>query len=205
MFFTIFLIFIFSKITRILSINNDFPIYSLEQEVIKEISLDNINLNSKIIYIISTNNISGTYTYDIQSPYLLELSYGKSDYSFKLPDLFSGNFHKNEKKERYFYSCSVKVNKNKKYTFLKIYIKDKIDNFKDNKSLKLLLVKNYTWKIVCFCSFLFFFEFIIIIYIFCCKREFLIKFCNFRKENVLQNYNKIPGIYELNFIDIPSE
>ena len=109
MFFTIFLIFIFSKITRILSINNDFPIYSLEQEVIKEISLDNINLNSKIIYIISTNNISGTYTYDIQSPYLLELSYGKSDYSFKLPDLFSGNFHKNEKKERYFYYDIRKV------------------------------------------------------------------------------------------------
>ena len=203
MFFIIFLYLLYSKLNQISSLDNDFPIFRLEQEVIKEISL--IDINSKTIYIISTNNISGTYTYDIHSPYLLELSHGKSYYSSKIPDLFEANFEKNDMRDGYFYSFSFEVNEDNKYTFLKIFIKDDIDKLKNNNSIKILLVKVYTWKIICFCSLFFLFYLILIIYLFCFKREFLIKFCYFRKGNKLQYYSKIPKIYELNIIEDQTE
>ena len=68
MFFALFFYLMCSLIIQILSINNDGPIIELGNDQLKQISLKDIN--SKTIYIVSLNNISGTYTYDIQSPYL---------------------------------------------------------------------------------------------------------------------------------------
>ena len=108
-------------------------------------------------------------------------------------------------RDGYFYSFSFEVNEDNKYTFLKIFIKDDIDKLKNNNSIKILLVMVYTWKIICFCSLFFIFYLILIIYLFCFKREFLIKFCYFRKGNKLQYYSKIPKIYELNIIEDQTE
>ena len=92
MFFALFFCLMCSLIIQILSINDDGPIIELGNDQLKQISLKDIN--SKTIYIVSLNNISGTYTYDIQSPYLLDLSYGKSEKINKIPYYFEGHFEK---------------------------------------------------------------------------------------------------------------
>ena len=201
MFFTLCFYLMCSLIIQILSINNDGPIIELGKDQSKQISLKDIN--SKTIYIVSLNNISGTYTYDIQSPYLLDLSYGKSLYINKIPDYFEGHFEKIDFTNGYFYSISLSVNikEDNKYTFIKISINDDINEF-NNNIIIIHLINNYTWKIVCFTFCIFFSEIIVIIYFCCCKRKFLTKCCFFRKKKRGESYKKLKEIYELNIIDI---
>ena len=206
MFFAFFFYLMCSLIIQILSINDDGPIIELGKDQLKHISLKDIN--SKTIYIVSLNNISGTYTYDIQSPYLLDLSYGKSEKINKIPDYFEGHFEKIDFTNGYFYSISLSVNikEDNKYTFIKINIKDDdINEFNNNNVIIIHLINNYTWKIVCFTFCIFLFEIIVIIYFCCCKRKFLVKFCYFRKKKIQGSYKKLKEIYELNIIDIQSE
>ena len=206
MFFAFFFYFMCSLIIQILSINNDGPIIELGNDQLKQISLNDIN--SKTIYIVSLNNISGTFTYDIQSPYLLDLSYGKSEKINKIPYYFEGHFEKIDFTNGYFYSISLSVNfkEDNKYTFIKISIMDDdINEFNNNNVIIIHLINNYTWKIVCFTFYIFFSEMIIIIYFCCCKRKFLVKFCYFRKKKIQRSYKKLKEIYELNIIDIQSE
>ena len=194
-------IFFFSVIVRVLSHDNDGPIFELEKGQLKQISL--VDINSKIIYIVSQNKISGTFTYDIKSPYLLELSYGKSDNNNKIPDSFEGHYEKIDEIKCYFYSISISVNINQdnKY-FIKIFINDDINKLNDNNIINIHLIGNYAWKITCFVIAIFFFEIFFIIYFCCCQRKCLIECCNFRKKKEMKSYKKLEEIYELNTIDI---
>ena len=199
MFFTISFYLYFSLLNQILSQITDRSIIQIENGQMKQITL--LDLSTKYIYLVSTNNISGTYTYDIQSPYLLELSKGISDSINTIPDTFDGHYEKIEVIKGYFCSISVNIKEDNKFTFIKISIKDEIDEKKENKII-IEMIENYTWNILGFVLILSFFEIFGIIFFCCFRREFVMEFCDFRKKENKKIYKKLEEIYELNVIDI---
>ena len=199
MFFTISFYLCFSLLIQILSQITDRSIIQIENGQMKQITL--LDLSTKYIYLVSTNNISGTYTYDIQSPYLLELSKGISDSINTIPDTFDGHYEKIEVIKGYFCSISVNIKEDNKFTFIKITIKDEIDEKKENKII-IEMIENYTWNILGFVLILSFFEIFGIIFFCCFRREFVMEFCDFRKKENKKIYKKLEEIYELNVIDI---
>ena len=199
MFFTISFYLYFSLLNQILSQITDRSIIQIENGQMKQITL--LDLSTKYIYLVSTNNISGTYTYDIQSPYLLELSKGISDSINTIPDTFDGHYEKIEVIKGYFCSISVNIKEDNKFTFIKITIKDELDEKKDNKII-IEMIENYTWNILGFVLILSFFEIFGIIFFCCFRREFVMEFCDFRKKENKKIYKKLEEIYELNVIDI---
>ena len=179
------------------------PIIELEKGETKQIHLG--GQNSKIIYIVSKGDISGTYTYDIESPYILEISYGKSDDKNKIPDLFEGHYEKVKIIKGYFYSISVNIEEDNKYTFIKMVYKDDINYFNSNNNvLTIYLIENYTGNILSFVLCVSSLEIFIILFFCTCGRNFLTKFCDFTNWNCDdgKKYKKINEIYELNVIDI---
>ena len=199
MFFTISFYLCFSLLIQILSQITDRSIIQIENGQMKQITL--LDLSTKYIYLVSTNNISGTYTYDIQSPYFLELSKGISDSINTIPDTFDGHYEKIEVIKGYFYSISVNIKEDNKFTFIKISIKDELDEKKENKII-IEMIENYTWNILGFVLILSFFEIFGIIFFCCFRREFVMEFCDFRKKENKKIYKKLEEIYELNVIDI---
>ena len=199
MFFTISFYLYFSLLNQILSQITDRSIIQIENGQMKQITL--LDLSTKYIYLVSTNNISGTYTYDIQSPYFLELSKGISDSINTIPDTFDGHYEKIEVIKGYFCSISVNIKEDNKFTFIKISIKDDIDEKKENKII-IEMIENYTWNILGFVLILSFFEIFGIIFFCCFRREFVMEFCDFRKKENKKIYKKLEEIYELNVIDI---
>ena len=199
MFFTISFYLYFSLLNKILSQITDRSIIQIENGQMKQITL--LDLSTKYIYLVSTNNISGTYTYDIQSPYFLELSKGISDSINTIPDTFEGHYEKIEVIKGYFYSISVNIKEDNKFTFIKISIKDELDEKKENKII-IEMIENYTWNILGFVLILSFFEIFGIIFFCCFRREFVMEFCDFRKKENKKIYTKLEEIYELNVIDI---
>ena len=199
MFFTISFYLYFSLLNQILSQITDRSIIQIENGQMKQITL--LDLSTKYIYLVSTNNISGTYTYDIQSPYFLELSKGISDSINTIPDTFDGHYEKIEVIKGYFCSISVNIKEDNKFTFIKITIKDEIDEKKENKII-IEMIENYTWNILGFVLILSFFEIFGIIFFCCFRREFVMEFCDFRKKENKKIYKKLEEIYELNVIDI---
>ena len=199
MFFTISFYLCFSLLIQILSQITDRSIIQIENSQMKQITL--LDLSTKYIYLVSTNNISGTYTYDIQSPYFLELSKGISDSINTIPDTFDGHYEKIEVIKGYFCSISVNIKEDNKFTFIKITIKDEIDEKKENKII-IEMIENYTWNILGFVLILSFFEIFGIIFFCCFRREFVMEFCDFRKKENKKIYKKLEEIYELNVIDL---
>ena len=199
MFFAFSFYLYFSLLNQILSQITDRSIIQIENSQMKQITL--LDLSTKYIYLVSTNNISGTYTYDIQSPYLLELSKGISDSINTIPDTFDGHYEKIEVIKGYFCSISVNIKEDNKFTFIKISIKDELDEKKENKII-IEMIENYTWNILGFVLILSFFEIFGIIFFCCFRREFVMEFCDFRKKENKKIYKKLEEIYELNVIDI---
>ena len=199
MFFAFSFYLYFSLLNQILSQITDRSIIQIENGQMKQITL--LDLSTKYIYLVSTNNISGTYTYDIQSPYLLELSKGISDSINTIPDTFDGHYEKIQVIKGYFCSISVNIKEDNKFTFIKISIKDEIDEKKENKII-IEMIENYTWNILGFVLILSFFEIFGIVFFCCFRREFVMEFCDFRKKENKKIYKKLEEIYELNVIDI---
>ena len=193
-----------SIINKIISIpdSTDSLIIELEKRKKTQIQLD--DKLSKIIYLVAKDDISGTYTYNVESPYILELSFGKSDKSNIIPNTFEGHFEKNRIIKGYFYSISVSVKDDNKYTFVKITFKNGVNNFnKNNNIISVNLVENYSSSIAWFFFFIYFFD-ISIIFMFCtCGRNFINRACDFTDlMPVKKKYEKIQEMYELNVIDI---
>ena len=202
MIFIIYLHIFHSLFNEIIS-STETSIIELEKGEIKQIQLE--EPISKIIYIVSKNDISGTYTYDIESPYILEISYGKSDNKNKIPDIFEGHYEKVKIIKGYFYSIPVSIKEDNKYTFIKMVYKDNINIFNNkNNNITIHLIENYTGSILSFVLCVAFIEIFIILFFCTCGRKFLTKFCDFRNLdcNKGKKYKKIDEIYELNVIDI---
>ena len=196
------LICIFPFIFKIIISQNAF-IVELQKSETKQIALNIMSEN--VFYIYSKDLISGTYTYDIESPYILNLSFGKSDDNNKIPSNFEGHFEKVKIINGYFYSIPIDIKDDNKYTFIKIEIKENNSDINENDNfIKIKLNENSSFNIVCFVLCLFIFEALIIICFCCLGRNFLIKCCNFRedeKDRIIRN-KKLNEIYELKYIDI---
>ena len=202
MIFIIYIHILYSLFNEIIS-SKGTSIIELEKGEIKQIQLE--EPVSKIIYIVSKDDISGTYTYDIESPYVLDISYGKSDNKNIIPNLFEGHYEKVKVIKGYFYSIPVSIKEDNKYTFIKMVYKDDINNFNNkNNNITIHLIENYTGNIISFVLCVSFFEIFIILFFCTCGRRFLTKFCDFRNWECDsgKKYKKIDEIYELNIIDI---
>ena len=200
--FIISLYIVFSIFNQIIYASESEPlIIEIENSQQKQIKLTETNLN--IIYLVTKNNISGTYAYDIRTPYTLELSYGKSDSKNIIPDLFEGHYEIMNITNGYLYSISVSINDDNKYTFIKMKIKDDINIIKNN-FITINLIEVYTLSIVALSLCIFIFVISIILFFFTCGRDFLTECCDFR-DMIFGNkkkYTKLNEIYELNVIDI---
>ena len=193
-----------SLINIIISISDSTNSIIIELEKRKKTQIQLDDKFSKIIYLVAKNDISGTYTYNVESPYTLELSFGKSDKSNIIPDIFEGHYENNSIIKGYFYSISVSVYDDNKYTFVKIKFKDDINNFNiNNNIITVNLVENYSSSIAWFSFFIYFID-ILLILLFCtCGRNFINKVCDFTDlMPAKKKYEKIQEIYELNVIDI---
>ena len=193
-----------SLINIIISISDSTNSIIIELEKRKKTQIQLDDKFSKIIYLVAKNDISGTYTYNVESPYILELSFGKSDKSNIIPNIFEGDYENNSIIKGYFYSISVSVKDDNKYTFVKVKFKDDINNFNiNNNIITVNLVENYSSSIAWFSFFIYFID-ILLILLFCtCGRNFINKVCDFTDlMSVKKKYEKIQEIYELNVIDI---
>ena len=190
---------IFNQIVPI----SDSLIIELEKDQKTQIQFD--GKLSQIIYIVSKNDISGTYTYDFISPYILELTLGRSDAVNSIPTTFEKyHYEKGKIINGYYYSMSVSVKDDNKYTFIKVIYKDDINNFNINNDITTVnLVPNYTWNIIWIVLFMTIFDVSCILFFCSCGRSFLEKACNFM--DLIQfkkKYKKLEQIYELNVISI---
>ena len=196
---------IISIINQIISTQEPL-IIELEKSKKTQIQLD--NKFSKIIYLVVKNDISGIYTYNFETSYNLELSYGISDKTNTIPATFEGHYESYNVINRYFYSISVTIKDDNKYTFIKVTNKDDSNNIKSNNNnnnniITVILVVNYTSSIVWFTFFFFLFDFFLV-FLFCtCGRNFLKRVCDCTEKMPLKKkYEKIQEIYELNVINI---
>ena len=203
MFFKIAFYIIISIINQIISAQEPF-IIELEKSKKTQIQLD--DKFSKIVYLVVKNDISGTFTYDFESPYILELSYGKSDNPNTIPATFIGHYEKVKVIKGYFYSISVSVKDDNKYTFIKITNKEDSKNFKsinNNNIITVNLIENYSSSIGWFTFFIYISDIFLILMFCTCGRSFLNRACDFRELTpVKKKYEKIQEVYELNVIDI---
>ena len=201
MFFMITFYIIISIINQIISTQEPL-IIELEKSKKTQIQLD--DKFSKIVYLVVKNDISGTFTYDFESPYILELSYGISDNPKTIPATFIGHYEKVKVIKGYFYSISVSVKDDNKYTFIKITNKEDSKNFKSNNNIITVnLIENYSSSIGWFTFFIYIFDIFLILMFCTCGRSFLNRACDFRElMPEKKKYEKIQEVYELNVIDI---
>ena len=193
---------IISIINQIISTQEPL-IIELEKSKKTQIQLD--DKFSKIVYLVVKNDISGIFTYDFESPYILELSYGKSDNPNTIPATFIGHYEKVKVIKGYFYSISVSVKDDNKYTFIKITNKEDSKNFKinNNNIITVNLIENYSSSIGWFTFFIYIFDIFLILMFCTCGRSFLNRACDFRElMPEKKKYEKIQEVYELNVIDI---
>ena len=109
----LFILIIFLSFTIILCIDNQI-------EQIEEDEKKIFYMNSNILYIVSKNALSGVYNYDIDSPNLLNVTYGKSDSQNLIPIEFEGHNETMLHMKGYKISIAVPISNDDKYTFLKV-------------------------------------------------------------------------------------
>ena len=161
-------------------------IYLLEKDSSQKYYINNMTDNT--LYLFSKNTISGTFTYDIDSPVALNLSFSKSASIDSNPSSLSFEEGHNENitnwKEnegyKYFFSIPVLISDDNKYTTIKIQCSDENKCIKEGENISVKLIGNYTWKIAVFvlCYFIFFIAAIFLTCYF--ARNCLTKCCNFR-------------------------
>ena len=145
------------------------------------------NMINNEYYAFAKNVISGVFTFDIESPVLLNLSYGQSDTIATLPSSFDEGHNenitqwKNKEGFGYFYSFSVFISNDNKYTVLKLKCPGDEACLTEGKKIKIALITDYTWKISIFVLFLFLFFIGVIFATSYFARNCLSKCCNFRK------------------------
>ena len=163
--------------------------YNFELDIDASKQFTNNHFTNNELYIFSKNTISGVYTYDIDSPATLNLSFGLSD-AFGNKDINFEDGHnenitlwKTAEGYKYFFSIPVKVSDNDKFTVLKLMCNHGDNCINDGENINVKLVANYTWKISIFV--LFFFLIIIGAIFATCyfARNCLTKCCNFMKVN----------------------
>ena len=176
---------VFSLFAGILSVDR-IPYGELGEGISITIYADNM-LNNEY-YLFAKNVISGVFTFDIESPVLLNLSYGQSDTVTTLPSSFDEGHNENitqwKKNEGfgYFYSIPVFISDDNKYTVIKLKCPGDEACLTNGKSIKVKLVTDYTWKISVFVLFLFLFFIGVIFATSYFARNCLSKCCNFRKD-----------------------
>ena len=176
-------IFFLSPIT-ISIIEDDFPKYELELDNSRTFNKDNMTNNE--LYIFSKNSISGVLTYDIDSPVLLNLSYGTSNKKESIPTTFDEGHNENitdwktDKGYKYFFSIPVLISDDDTYTFIKIKCSNDNDCIQPGDNISVKLVGNYTWKISIFILFYFLILLGVIFSTCYFARNCLTKCCNFR-------------------------
>ena len=137
------------------------------------------------LYIVSKDTISGVFTYDMESPVPLNLSYGFSDNKDSLPSSFDKGHNENvtarktEQGYNYFFSYSIKIKNDDRYVFIKIACINDTMCIDGDEYINIKLVPEYTWKVVLIVLFVYL---IIIGGIICVcyfARNCLTKCCNF--------------------------
>ena len=158
-------------------------IYELENDNSQKFNLSNMPYNT--LYIFSKNTITGTFTYDIDSPVALNLSYAKTNSKDSIPSVLEVGHNenitrwKNNEGYQYFFSIPVLISEDDTYTMLRIEWNEYNSNITQT-NINVKLTGNYTWKISVFvlCLFLFFIGAIFSTCYF--ARNCLSKCCNFR-------------------------
>ena len=166
-------------------------IYELENDNSQKFNLSNMPYNT--LYIFSKNTITGTFTYDIDSPVALNLSYAKTNSKDSIPSVLEVGHNenitrwKNNEGYQYFFSIPVLISEEDTYTMLRIEWNEYNSNITQT-NINVKLTGNYTWKITVFVLFLFIF-FIGAIFSTCYfARNCLSKCCNFSSSCIYNNY-----------------
>ena len=168
-----------------------FPLEEIRSAELSEgvsITIYEDNMLNNEYYLFAKNVISGVFTFDIESPVLLNLSYGKSDTIQTLPSSFDEGHNENitqwKKNEgyEYFYSFPVFISNDDKYTVIKLKCSSDEACLKDGKNIRVELITEYTWKISVFVLFIFLFFIGVIFATSYFARNCLSKCCNFRKD-----------------------
>ena len=181
--FFLFIFFLFPITISI--VEDDFPKYELELDNSQTFNKDNMTNNE--LYIFSKNSISGVLTYDIDSPVLLNLSYGTSNNKESIPTTFDEGHNENitdwktDKGYKYFFSIPVLISDDDTYTFIKIKCSNDNDCIQPGDNISVKLVGNYTWKISIFILFYFLILLGVIFSTCYFARNCLTKCCNFRE------------------------
>ena len=115
-----FLLFVLCFVLKIISSKEE-----LELKKGESINITKINMENNAIYICSKNSISGIYTYDIKTPYLVNVSFGTSESKEILPSFQEGHKENisnfvNESEYKYLFSVPIFISNDDKYTFIKI-------------------------------------------------------------------------------------
>ena len=174
-----FLLFILCFVLKIISSKEE-----LELKKGESINITKINMENNAIYICSKNSISGIYTYDIKTPYLVNVSFGTSESKEILPSFQEGHKENisnfiNGSEYKYLFSVPIFISNDDKYTFIKIMCINESECIKDNENMNVKLFADDTWKIAI--MFLFIFLFVIATIFLTCyfARNCLTKCCNF--------------------------
>ena len=146
-------------------------------------------MTDNTLYLFSKNTISGTFTYDIDSPVALNLSFSKSASIDSNPSSLSFEEGHNEnitnwktdKGYKYFFSIPVLISDDDTYTFIKIKCSNDNDCIQPGDNISVKLVGNYTWKISIFILFYFLILLGVIFSTCYFARNCLTKCCNFRE------------------------
>ena len=101
------------------------PYPELEIDKPHKFKKEDFNENNTL-YVFSKNSVTGVYVFDIDSPVLLTLGYATSDNKDTLPTSFDSHHKENithwktSQGYNYFFTFSISMSNNDKYTFIKI-------------------------------------------------------------------------------------
>ena len=150
-------LYFFSELLFCLNIS---PYPELEIDKSKKFTKDDLNENNTL-YVFSKNSVTGVFVYDIDSPVPLTLGYATSENKDSLPTSFDSHHYENithwktTQGYNYFFSFSISMSNNDKFTFLKIACANSSICLDGNDNLNVKLVCEYTWKITLFVVFWF--------------------------------------------------
>ena len=155
-----YLLLTFYFFSKLLFCSNISPYPELEIDKPQKFKKDDLNENNTL-YAFSKNSVTGVYVYDIDSPVPLTFGYATSDNKDTLPASFDSHHNENitlwktAQGYNYFFSFSISMSNNDKYTFIKIACANSSICLGGDNNLNVKLVANYTWKIILFVIFYF--------------------------------------------------
>ena len=157
-----------------------------ELDIDKSQKYKKVDMNEdNTLYIVSKDTISGVFTYDMDSPVPLNLSFGFSDSKDSLPASFEEGHTENitvwktEQGYNYFFSYSIQIKNDNRYVFLKISCVNDTTCIDGDDHINVKLNPEYSWKITLIVLFVYIIIIGAIIAICYFARNCLTKCCNF--------------------------